>query len=276
MVPPYSSNACPCLGIDVAFSYQLTSSYDLALHSHSFYEVFVIVSGEIDHECNGKKEHLSMGDCRFLLPGDVHRFQRHGPCTHRDYEIRSDLFSSVQNAIDPSLFPSESGQGEQTRGFRLSLTDVSFLEEQMTFFSYVTEASDRERFARFITYYLLSLYSTHKAAKLLEEDSFKRDCLAYIDRYFCNKNACSAIRSHFGYNDKYFCDKFRRSFGQTLVEYLNQKRIDYAHYLLQSSDKSIEEICSVIGFASTSHFRTLYKRKYNETPLKSRKSKWSK
>jgi|GEM_PF-1190389 AraC-like DNA-binding protein len=275
MAQSWSTNNCPSLSIDVGFSYQLTSGSDTAWHSHSFCEIFVVVSGEIDHQYGGKAEHLSVGDCRFIFPNIPHQFIRTGPCTHRDYEIQTDFFNSVLKMVDPDLF-SKTSLFAAAPGFRLSLTEVAFLEEQMTFFSYATKSSDREKFAQFITYYLLSLYSTHKASESLQEDPFKRDCLAIIDREFYKKDACVLIRSHFGYNDKYFCDKFRRSFGQTLVEYLNHKRIDYAHYLLLSSDKSIEEICYAIGFSSSSYFRTLYERKYGETPLQTRKTNFLK
>ena len=55
---------------------QLTGNGDRYYHSHDFYEIFYITSGKILHSLNNRTETLTLGDVRFLRPGDVHCFLR--------------------------------------------------------------------------------------------------------------------------------------------------------------------------------------------------------
>ena len=48
-------------------------------------------------------------------------------------------------------------------------------------------------------------------------------------------------------------------------------RIDTAQHLLRVTDKSIEEICMLVGYAGTAAFYKAFKRYADSTPIKYRK-----
>ena len=50
------------------------------------------------------------------------------------------------------------------------------------------------------------------------------------------------------------------------VEYLNDYRLTIAAQLLSTSDISILEIASAVGFDNLSYFNRLFKRKFHDTP----------
>lgn len=69
-----------------------------------------------------------------------------------------------------------------------------------------------------------------------------------------------------------FKKNFKQNLGQPPAQYLQNKRLEEAHYLLRSTDQSITEIGLQCGFESPSHFIQVFKRKYKITPGQLKKS----
>ncbi|WP_158559233.1 helix-turn-helix domain-containing protein [Deminuibacter soli] len=59
---------------------------------------------------------------------------------------------------------------------------------------------------------------------------------------------------------------FALCFDTTPNQWLQQKKLQHAYFLLQHSDKTIAEIAYEIGFESVSHFIKIFRKKYNDTP----------
>ncbi len=66
-------------------------------------------------------------------------------------------------------------------------------------------------------------------------------------------------------------EHFKREFGITIVEYVNQKRIRKAKQLLQNSSLSIREISEACGFLSVEYFSRSFKTAVGVTPSAWRK-----
>lgn len=67
------------------------------------------------------------------------------------------------------------------------------------------------------------------------------------------------------------CREFHAYFGESPLQYLNNKRIDIAKDLLQTTDYRIHEIGSLVGIDNTNHFINLFKKQVGLTPLSYRK-----
>jgi AraC-like DNA-binding protein len=68
----------------------------------------------------------------------------------------------------------------------------------------------------------------------------------------------------------HFLREFRREFGITPHQYLVQRRLDAAKALLQSTDKSVTEVCFEVGYGSIGSFGTLFQRHVGVSPLRYR------
>lgn len=68
-----------------------------------------------------------------------------------------------------------------------------------------------------------------------------------------------------------FKREFNEIFHVSPGKWLLQKRLNYAHYLLDSSRKNVNEICDDSGFESVTHFIRVFKEKYGESPMHYRK-----
>lgn len=77
-----------------------------------------------------------------------------------------------------------------------------------------------------------------------------------------------------GTNGTYVADAIRIcTSGLSVSEYINRKRVQYARFLFEShSERTIDEIGDLCGFASRSRFHTAFKEYYNMTPGEFRKA----
>jgi AraC-like DNA-binding protein len=68
--------------------------------------------------------------------------------------------------------------------------------------------------------------------------------------------------------------KFKRDFQQLYNtsprKWINRKRLEHAHMLLQNTDKPVTEIALDCGFDSASYFTRLFKKEYQCTPMELR------
>jgi len=63
---------------------------------------------------------------------------------------------------------------------------------------------------------------------------------------------------------------FKKEFKTSPSKWLTQRRLEYAKLLLETTDKTINEIVFESGFENSSHFIRIFKARYGKTPLKFR------
>lgn len=79
------------------------------------------------------------------------------------------------------------------------------------------------------------------------------------------------IAQRFYLSADYLDRLFRRSYGQTLTEFILQARIDLAKQLLSNNDLLIADVSYKTGFLTPSHFTRAFKRATGLTPIAYRK-----
>ena len=73
-------------------------------------------------------------------------------------------------------------------------------------------------------------------------------------------------------NKYYLAHTFKKQKGISPINYLLEKRIEEAKYLLRTTNLSVNEIGRIVGFSSQSYFAQSFKRALGKTPLEFRKS----
>ena len=68
----------------------------------------------------------------------------------------------------------------------------------------------------------------------------------------------------------HFIRLFKKTYGFTPHKYLIEKRLKIAKQELESTKKSVSDICFNVGFSSVSSFCNLFKRETSQTPLEYR------
>lgn len=67
-----------------------------------------------------------------------------------------------------------------------------------------------------------------------------------------------------------FKREFSQKYGDSPKKWIRKKKLEHAAFLLDTSDKSIEEISADCGFVSSTHFARLFKEYYSTTPTEYR------
>jgi len=64
---------------------------------------------------------------------------------------------------------------------------------------------------------------------------------------------------------------FKELFGQTIAQYLRDRRMEKAKILLASGDCNVTDACFKVGYSNLSHFAKLYRNYFGHSPVKDRK-----
>jgi AraC-like DNA-binding protein len=64
----------------------------------------------------------------------------------------------------------------------------------------------------------------------------------------------------------HFSREFRRAFGETPHQYLLTRRLERAAALLRNTDRSVADICLIVGLRSVGSFTTSFGRTFGLTP----------
>ncbi|GGD57816.1 response regulator [Paenibacillus nasutitermitis] len=103
--------------------------------------------------------------------------------------------------------------------------------------------------------------STKKSSELLMMSAHN-----YIQQHLESDFGIDEISEYLGISCSYFCLLFKNHFGKTFVEYLTKQRMEMAKSLLYSSDKSITQIGSNVGYHERRYFTKVFQKYTGMTP----------
>ena len=95
------------------------------------------------------------------------------------------------------------------------------------------------------------------------------EILLYLKDHY-NSATLESTAHHFGFHPNYLSSIFKKLTGKRFIDYLHQIRLQEACNLLKSTNISIDQIASMVGYSNISFFYRLFKNKYGITPAKYR------
>lgn len=94
----------------------------------------------------------------------------------------------------------------------------------------------------------------------------RRRVLGYIDDNIHRQITLSELAEVANLSHYHFARKFKNKMGMTALQYLANRRVEMAKRLLRTTSDSLVEISLACGFASQSHFSTVFKKVTGTTP----------
>ena len=70
----------------------------------------------------------------------------------------------------------------------------------------------------------------------------------------------------------HFSREFRAAFGESPHQYLLTRRLERAAYLLRNTDRTVADVCFMVGLSSVGSFTTSFRRMFGMTPTQYRAS----
>lgn len=93
----------------------------------------------------------------------------------------------------------------------------------------------------------------------------------YIDNHFKQDLSLDLLAETAHINKYYLAHTFKENYGYSPINYMLEKRIEEAKYLLITTDHSLSQLSQILGFSSLSYFSQSFKRIAKISPIEFRK-----
>ncbi|MCD8873677.1 helix-turn-helix transcriptional regulator [Mammaliicoccus sciuri] len=108
--------------------------------------------------------------------------------------------------------------------------------------------------------------------RAIQYSAHVKSAVQYIHKYIHTDISLDDICENLGVSTSYLSRLFKQEVGKSVIQYINELRLDLAKDLLIKTNMNVQEIAAYIGFQHTHYFITLFKKVYGQTPLSFRKS----
>ena len=245
-------------------------------HSHNYYELYYLVSGEIKYFIGDSIYIIKKGDVVLIPPHVIHK-----TVPGEEYEHTRILITIMPSHLEeflkygPNLF-------DFFDSYIIPATHRTTGRIENILQSLITEYV--EGYDKIMVKSLLGeLFTILKRnadskTKLKENMQVNRDSCSnrilgivrYINKKYQSDIGLEELAQKFFMSPTYLSRTFKRIMGTTYSDYIRSVRINYSIHLLLNTDANITEIASLAGFNSSNHFCKTFKDCMGISPLKYR------
>lgn len=289
-IPPVDSNpelvaryevSSPWPNEDIGFNI-LNYSYPV-MHTHEYYEVNVVLSGECLHKVNGVSYTMRAGDCCLIRPDDRHCLEAlteegKAPYLSVNFMCQREYFGQLIR-----IFGEDCGQivleEEYPLGVSVSNALISEIERTCLYIQ-SPDGSPSKTDIMLCRALFSELVSQCIQAHFLKINynypEWLQDFILYLqDPDTFSKNVDEMIVS-IPYSYSYIQKQFKKYLGVSIISYVNSLKVSCAKELLISTQMSIAELASYLGYDSVAHLNHLFKSSVGVSPMVFRKQNSSK
>ena len=230
------------------------------IHTHDFYEFFIVTEGQITQIINNEVVLMSEKELQILTPNDGHSL---GATSNK---------SQIRNiAIDADYFEQRFSKISHER----EIFSKRFLLETHTYKELIEKTNLAKKHINdpqtynFIMKNALDTVLVHACFSFNNEKILplwlKQLCeeMKHPDNYIAGLPRMLEL----SYKTQGHLNRsIKKHLGVTVTEYINSLRLEHAAKLLQTTDKKIVDIALESGFESVSYFNKIFKQKFLVTP----------
>jgi YesN/AraC family two-component response regulator len=92
------------------------------------------------------------------------------------------------------------------------------------------------------------------------------DALNYIDCHLNDSISLKKMAEHIKVNSSYLSVRFKKEVGQSVIDYVNQKKVENSLLYLAATDMSMVEVAERVGIDDANYFSKLFKKYRGMTP----------
>lgn len=255
--------------------YNENSLFLSAFHIHSEIEIIYVINGTLTCRYNNKEKTLTKSDIIIFNKNSIHETEATKETKLYAMQIPIEFFISDNSQLLYALTDTldvlclEEGNPEYNE-----------IKEYMEKFSLHTKKE--ENLPREYTLgYAYLIISFLKKINMISTFENKNDenipkllpALNFMRENYKEKITVLEIAKTVNFNTNYFERLFKKTFNVTVVEYINDLRINKAVKLLFTTNKKLTEISDICGFSSPAHFNMIFKKKYKMPPSVYKKAK---
>lgn len=266
------ATASPFPNADVAFNW-IIYEYPY-LHQHDYFEILVIISGELNNYINGKTYTLRAGEACLIRPKDSHKLlATSNRCVgqHLNFLIKVDYIKKILENYKLGLYDRLITTSD-ILNFTLSSSYISKLMDScLTIQSNKLDEEEKVFQCKILANRILNIFLENYFSVLSAYPSwFSKVLFTLNDPHFnLNVNELAQLTS---YSYSRLSRIFKKLMGIGIVDYTRKIKMDYAAELLKTTDKSVTEIVIELNYTSISYFNHAFKKIFGVTPSQMRRS----
>ena len=249
------------------------------LHQHDAWELYYVVQGNGTRMAGDTLQTFTKGDVVLIPPSMYHYWKYNTSSVDTDGCIRYlmvafahsfiqkciETFPELRNRFTAIVFPTEALKFG-TESSRLIRNILSQMDKQ----------DELGRLCKMLQL-LPIIFTTSDYTFIGKPIRIERDIRrmqrisAYVMAHYIHSISLDDIASEMGMNRSAFCSYFKRCKGTTFSQFVTQYRLNTACELLKHSQKSVSEICYLVGFNDLPHFIRVFTKTMGIPPGKYRK-----
>ncbi len=244
-------------------------------HRHPWFEFNYVSHGCLHTTIEGTEFAAGQGTFFLIPPGVFHS-------NHNQGEFRDDGFC-LRWQIESANFP-ESGLDEE-RVFNNVMETLShirpFSESRELIDSFISDIGNSSGLLSLQVAFaglIVKLFehwneeSVGQKNKSSRAEIIVRQALLYLSEYSSSHISVNDLASSLNISYRHLARIFKNITGVTIIEKLNELRVNHAKRLLIDSDKSIREIALTVGFENEYYFSNTFSQYVYSAPTEFRKN----
>ena len=237
------------------------------------YLYLIVLSGKgtiICNGCNNKSEHFQANaqDC-FLI--DCHKEYSHISSPQHPWELMWLHFNSPLASFYYRYIIQKNGNRFQTSYIGPIIDAIHQIIDLNKSSSENAELLTSQLITNILTW-SVSGHLTNSSIHTSIKEKLTQ-VLDYMEQHFTEPITLDSLSGHFFISKYHLSREFKKEYGQTIVQYLLNKRVTYSKELLRFTDMSISEIARACGIGEPNYFNKVFKGAEGMTASEYRK-KW--
>ena len=268
----------PEFPIQYYFVDKSSKRYTMKAHWHPDFEIIRVLEGEISVYLNSVEYVMKKGDVVFVECGALHRADPEN-VVYEVVVIDLNMLKRQQNdALQKFLHPvinSEVGISP-----KMKKGDVEIEEAVLRLFEIMRDAPTYyelgvfgELFTLFFLLYKNGYIVSASGQPHNRQAKSVTEILNWVEENYTEDITLEKIAALTGLSEKYICRIFKEYTSKTLVNYINEMRVERAAFDIRNKGKNITAAAFDSGFNDLSYFCKIFKRYKGMTPKEYKKAK---